>query len=226
MAGGAGGWTGGWTGAAGGLIDGGTGAAGRLADGLTGAGALAGVAGALVAGPLAGVAGPLVAGPLAGVAGALVAGALAGAAGSLTGGLTGSAAKGTATPGALGRLVPEGAGDAAEVESLGTALTSTAAAAATGVAVEEGIEELLEGAVGALVLDPVGSRAAETFSMTDLTLAMSSGLMSWTEPTSLTLRGFFPSKPSTSLTIGAKMSLISGTSKRSAELFSTSARDI
>ena len=109
---------------------------GRLGGegGLTGAeGGLTGRVGAGTASGLTGRVGGLTAGAAGGVGG------VAGGVGALAG-ASGATAKGTAR---TGGFAPVGADDAADVELLGNALPSTAAAA-IGVAEEEGIEELLE----------------------------------------------------------------------------------
>jgi hypothetical protein len=156
LAGGAGGegGEGGLTGRAGkegGLTAGGEGALGT-ASGLTGMGGLTGAAGA------------------AGAAGGV--GALAGGAGAL-----GAAAKGTAT---TKGFAPVGADDAEEVELLGNALPLTAAAA-IGVAEEEGIEELLEELFEVAAPEKIDwieggklSRALERRSRSDFSLSKSS----------------------------------------------------
>ena len=103
-------------------------------------------------------------------------GTLTGGVGALTG-ASGGTAKGTAT---TGGIAPVGADDAAEVELLGNALPSTAAAA-IGVAEEEGIEEVLEelfeGAAPEMIdwsEGGISARVTERRSRADLNLSKSS----------------------------------------------------
>lgn len=98
---------------------------------------------------------------LTGAAGAAGRVALARGVVALAGASAGTA-KGTAT---TGGFTPVGAGDAEEVELLGNALPSTAAAA-IGVA-EEGIEELLEELFEGGALEMIDWRATERCSRSD-----------------------------------------------------------